>query len=252
MRIACVFALGLVACTSESSDVFDPYAEPPPGASGKEDGPQACGAHGEVCEPTLCGAKFNPTDRNWVTTCAPTDETSETFVKFSVTGAASANIDSRELPFVPVVPVNNELHLAVHFGCVVVPESSSLLAGPGDGVGVYFSEFEFVSWNNVPAHSRHMMYVRTNASTSDPNVYRGYAAFQENDQPATPKYGGLGMPDLCVVNIATDATGTVSGSFTCDPVPASGGAPPVAMSGEFSCPMNTLARGVWTKWQPPM
>jgi hypothetical protein len=240
--------IATMGCAASGADEQEWTVGEPPTSSGKSDTPQSCGNDGMTCEPSLCGADYDAAGQFWNTTCAPSDQTTETFVAVSVTGGVTTMMDSRALTYQPAVAVNNEISNAALYGCMVLPESTSLLRGPEDGVTIQFAEFEYLSWNiGVPTRSRRMMYVHTD-KVIGPGVYDGYAGFQENNLEPTTKYGGLGIDSDCEVHITTNAQNGLSGTFTCD-VPAYRAEGSVTISGEFNCPMNTLRRGVWTKWQ---
>jgi hypothetical protein len=249
MRIVSVTVLALFGCATGSVDEsFDPSGEQPT-ISGKMDAPQACGDHGEVCAPNLCGAKFSSVDNNWIETCATQDDTASAFVRFSTTGAVTATFDSRETPYTPVTVVNDQLEHALHYGCGVTAESTTGLSGPEEGVIAYFAEFDLASWKpSVPSRRGRVLWLRVSGATFPPGVYQGVASFVDYRDPAANEYGGIGMSDhLCTVKASTDSSGAVSGTFTCHDVFENDGDGALGLTGEFKCPKNTLANGVWTK-----
>jgi hypothetical protein len=247
MRIVPALLVSLIGCAT--NPVADSYELPPaPATDGKTDSAQACGRHGDVCAPNLCGAAYSTADANWIGTCAAEDQTAEAFVRIAVSRSATATLDSRAQPRVPLVVTNDEATDALYYACSVTPESTTGLEGPEDGVGIYFAEFDYVSWKpGVPSRPRRMVYARSERRTSTPGVYRGYGSFRE---PGVAEYGGIGMSSDCTLKMTTDTAGTVSGTFTCDlPQDRDDGTGTVHLDGEFRCPKNTLRSGVWTKWQ---
>ena len=244
MRILTAMLVATLGCATSTSDSEIDILGDPPAATGKSDEPTACGSHGEVCTPGLCGVKYDPTDRNWVPACAATDGAAAAFVKVGLTGAVTAALDSRDHDYVRAVPVDGVLTNVLQYGCMTLPESTTGLSGPGDGVSIMFVDYDQVSWRaDVTTRERRLITVNTDRATETAGVYRGHATYSDPEVDL----GGIGTRDTCEVKIATDDAHGLSGSFTCTLPGRPATTASLTLAGEFNCPMSTLDRGVMSQ-----
>lgn len=229
-RAAIAFCLLVTGCVSDQPEEAFEFGQSIPTNMGKSDGPQACGD--QSCEPELCGYDCSTQGEQATRACAETDGRPDTFVAATAGGSA---FDSRNNPYAPVFSLDKVLV----YGCELWDFSS----GTYDGLEIQYEELihsSFIVNPNDPTRTaRHFdMYI---GHFVGPGSYTADAMYQASTD--STRYG---QKDACSVDVAVDAKGTVSGTYSCT-IEANGGGGSVAVSGSFGCAKNAM-NPIFSRW----
>lgn len=219
--------------TSASDDGFSPGSIPqPPDNGGKGDSAVSCG--GSTCDASLCAWDCSTPNAQCTEACT-TEARSSAYVAASVNGATSTSFDSRNTAYVPRYALDNVLI----YGCELWNFSDH------QGLEIEYTELihsAFTVDPNDPTRYQRKLDIFVD-NLHGPASYTGGEGSFELSSGTTPYV----RKDGCNVDVQA-ADGGLSGSFTCNLPAQSGGN--VSVSGQFSCPGNSLSGPVFSAWTP--
>lgn len=213
LSMGLVVVLGSVAmaCAAPSADEG--------AASGQEQAQTECSYRGYDCSVSgqMCTAK-----------CYDTDADKDAFVKFS---AAGRTVDSRSVPYTPVLSLSNVLV----YGCQLWDFSDKT----HQGLGIQYKKLvQGALFAGDPSDFQDDMEVYVPSFTG-PGHYEADAHYTASDE-AKERGEYFRKAGACSMDVASDGAGGVKGHFSCDAIPSKNGAS-ISMSGDFACGGSALA-----------
>jgi hypothetical protein len=229
MRILAIAFFASACASSATGDGgFQPGGIPqPPQQGGKGDSPVSCG--GSTCDGSLCAWDCSMQGASCTEACT-SDDRKDAYVTATASGGASTSFDSRNTAYAPKYALDNVLI----YGCELWNFADH------QGLEIQYTELVHSSFTVDP---------------SDPTTYqRKLDIFVDNLHGAGSYSGAEGSfemsntsdqftaQDGCSVD-ANPQDGGLAGSFNCQ----LGG---TSVTGQFSCPGNSLAGQVFVAWSP--
>lgn len=233
--VGSLFLVFLAACsaddpdrTGEPVDDYGDLLDEAKDEGAKTDQIVTCGE--EACEASLCGYDCSDPGQLCERSCADADSRADAFVEFTASGGHAVTRDSRDVPYEPVLRLDDVLF----YGC----ELWDFAGSSKQGLELRFAEiFQGAFTPSDPRDHGYELNVYA-APFTGPGTYTAEGFLSRSDDARDARDYWYGE-DACQMQVEASGDG-LSGTFRCAAIPHRSGAASVALSGSFACGANSL------------
>jgi len=193
-------------------------------AASKADELVTCG--NDTCEPKLCGYDCSVAGQQCQRACAQKDSRPESYITLRVEGAATQSVDTRAVPYRPVLSLTKVLF----YGCNLW----DFTGGAYDGLALQYSEIFKGAFTTSETSDMGIEFQLYTKPFTGAGTYKAEASFSPST--AARSQGELyAASDACSMTVQGDGQGGLTGTFRCASLPNKNGTASVTASGEFAC-----------------